>query len=112
MLNLSSTTRIYVFAAITDMRKSIGGLSLLVKQYFNDELLSGSLFVFCNRHRNRVKILYWDNDGFVLWYKRLEKGKFQFCQSGPNYTVERKQLLMLLEGITPAHYDRRFKLKN
>ena len=94
------------------MRKSVNGLSNLVEQHFEGELLSGSYFVFCNRLRNRVKLLYWDNDGFALWYKRLEKGKFQFCQSGPNYTLERRQLIMLLEGVTPVLYDKRFFINN
>ena len=111
MLSISSKTDIYIYASITDMRKSIGGLSMLVEQSFEGELLSGSLFVFCNRHRNRVKILYWDTDGFALWYKRLEKGKFRFCQSGPNDMLERKELHALLEGMIPMDYEKRFSLK-
>ena len=112
MINISSSSQIYIYSAITDMRKSIGGLSMLVEEAFTGELLSGSFFVFCNRHRNRVKILYWDTDGFALWYKRLEKGKFKFCQSGPNYMLERKELLALLEGVMPVAYEKRFSLKN
>jgi len=111
VLSLSGNVQIYVYAGITDMRKSIEGLSALVESYFSGELLSGSLFVFCNRHRNRVKVLYWDADGFVVWYKRLEKGKFKICQSGTNYMVDRKELSMLLEGVTPLSLDKRFTLK-
>lgn len=112
MISLSASSRIYVYAAVTDMRKSINGLSALVEDHFTGELLSGSFFVFCNRHRNRVKIIYWDNDGFAIWYKRLEKGKFRICQVGSHYMVDRKELMLLLEGVAPLHYDKRFLIKS
>ena len=81
MLTLSSTSRVFVYTGVTDMRKSFNGLSGLVATHFRDvELLSGHLFLFFNRRRDSVKLLLWDRDGLVIWYKRLEKGYVSgFC---------------------------------
>lgn len=81
------------------MRKSFEGLGAIIEQLFPGELLSGSLFVFLNRQRNCLKALFWDRDGFAIWYKRLEKGSFS--RSGQNQSLDRREFLMLLEGITP-----------
>jgi len=72
MLTLSPQLRIYVHAGATDMRKSFDGLSGLVRSVFRAEPLDGSLFLFLNRRRDRVKILYWDRDGLALWCKKLD----------------------------------------
>ena len=77
MLNLSTNTQIYLCTAPTDMRKSFDGLSALVTSVINKDLLSGHLFLFLNRRRDRIKLMYWDRDGLAIWYKRLEAGTFE-----------------------------------
>lgn len=69
---------VYLCCGYTDMRKSINGLSSLVSQDFALDPFAGALFVFCNRHRDRIKILEWDQDGFWLYFKRLERGRFHW----------------------------------
>lgn len=76
MLTLSPRVRIYVARDATDMRKSIDGLEALTRVVLRHDAFSGDLFVFCNRRRNRIKILYWESSGFWLLHKRLEKGTF------------------------------------
>ena len=102
MLTLSNHTRIFVFAGVTDFRKGFNGLSGLVADHFDVQLLSGHLFLFCNRSRDRIKILFWDNDGLVLWYKRLEAGSYQLPQVDPHsdtLEITHTQLSLLLSGI-------------
>lgn len=84
-----------------DLRKSHDGLHALVRDRFGDDPLSGHLFVFFNRRRDRVKILVWDKNGFWLFYKRLERGTFRTPWRGEGLRIEmrRAELLMLLEGI-------------
>jgi transposase len=77
MLSLSPSTRFFVHALPTDMRKSFDGLSAIVAQAFGKDVLQGDYFVFLNRSCNRCKILFWDHDGLVVWAKRLERGCFQ-----------------------------------
>lgn len=76
--DVSKAERIYIACGYTDMRKSIDGLSALVQQQFSLDPFSNSLFLFCGRRCDRLKALYWEGDGFVLLYKRLERGKFQW----------------------------------
>jgi transposase len=91
------------------MRKSFEGLSTLVETAFPDKLLTGSLFLFLNRRRNLIKILYWEGDGFAIWYKRLELGTFSVCFNGQS-DLSRQQFVLLLEGIVPKRLSRRFSL--
>ena len=107
-------SEIYISSANVDMRKSIDGLASLVQQRFKLDPLSDALFVFHNRHCEKIKMLYWDRDGFCLLYKRLEKGKFHFpiYLSGDVYTVNESKLSWLLHGLhieKIKHYER---LKN
>ena len=81
MLPVSGVTRIYLYSKPCDMRKSFDGLCGLVRSELGADPLSGSLFVFCNRNRTMVKVLYWDMDGFVIWYKRLEEREDSGCRS-------------------------------
>lgn len=86
MLNLSDK-RIYLACGRTDMRKSIDGLAAIVEGSFKLDPFSAALFVFCNRGRDRLKILEWDGDGFWLYFKRLEKGRFKWPAEGDEETM-------------------------
>lgn len=92
--------RVYLACGRTDMRKSIDGLAAIVEGSFNRDLFGGALFVFCNRDRDRVKVLEWDTDGFWLHFKRLEKGHFRWPALGEESTMELtgEELSYLLGG--------------
>ena len=84
----------------------------MIRSELGADPLSGSLFVFCNRRRNMVKFLYWDRDGFVIWFKRLERGCFQLPDIAPSYgRIDRRKLSMLLEKVLPKKMSRRYVLK-
>jgi len=103
---LPDSGNVYIAVGITDMRKSIDGLSILVEQAMDLNPLSGDLFVFCNRMRTIVKILYWDRNGFALWHKRLEKDRFKWPQSSDGViAIDQCRLKWLLSGldINDAH---------
>lgn len=91
---------VYICCGQTDMRKSINGLMTLVKEAFLLDPFSEALFVFCNRRRNRIKILEWDGDGFWLYFKRLERGHFRWPAGGDAETMllETRELHYLVEG--------------
>lgn len=112
MIPVTGGTRLFLFRGPADMRKGFDGLSGMVEEHFSESLFSGALFVFLNRRRDRVKILYWDSGGLALWYKRLERGKFRMPSGRQGEAVELSsaELSMLLEGITPLRVDRRYKL--
>jgi len=97
MLNFEGK-RIYLCCGETDMRKQINGLMALVQSSFSLDPFSEAVFVFCNRARNRIKILEWDADGFWLYFKRLEKGRFRWPDSDKNKTMilSGEELYMLL----------------
>src|SRR3954471_11798916 len=100
MLSLASTLRIFLAGEPADMRKGLDGVGQLVRDRIDQDPLSGHLFVFRNRRRDRVKILYWDRDGFALWYKRLEKGTFRFPEAkGGRVEVTPAEMAAVLEGI-------------
>lgn len=111
MIPVTGGTRMFLFRGRTDMRKGFEGLSGLVEEHFAESLFSGALFVFLNRQRNRVKILYWDSGGLALWYKRLERGTFRMPQGSEGKAMEltSAELSMLLEGITPLRVERRWR---
>jgi transposase len=110
MLNLSSHLRIYVHDGPTDMRKSFDGLSGLVRSVFQVDPLDGSLFLFLNRRRDRVKLLHWDRDGYVIWAKRLEEGTFEMLPAADGTAaveIDATQLAMWLGGVSLASAKRR-----
>lgn len=94
-------SEIYISSANVDMRKSIDGLASIVMQRFKLDPVSDALFVFHNRHCDKIKMLYWDRDGFCLLYKRLEKGKFHFPDhfTDDTYTVTEQELSWLIHGL-------------
>ena len=101
MLSLESVGEIYLAPGVTDLRKSIDGLSALVSAVFELDPFSNRWFVFCNRKRDKLKILRWDTNGFWLYYRRLEKGRFKWpTETGPALSVSRRQLQWLLDGLT------------
>jgi len=101
---LSGTTQFNVFLAVgtTDLRKSIDGLALIVSEHFHLDPFSKSLFVFCNRKRDKIKILQWDHTGFWLHYKRLEKDTFQWPDAGgkTHLEVDDRAFRWLLDGLS------------
>jgi transposase len=111
MLSVAATTRIFVALDATDMRKGFDGLYAIVENTLRQDPLSGALFLFVNRRRDRLKVLYWDGDGLAIWYRRLEQGTFQFPQStsGDATSVEIRsdEFTMLLRGIDLNSVKRR-----
>ena len=92
--------KVYLCRQHVDMRKSINGLSMLVETVLAKDPFSGHLFVFCNKRRDKLKMLYWEVNGFVLWYKRLEKQRFKWPKNIEDETVTLtgKELNWLLDG--------------
>ena len=99
MLNMAGK-RVFLACGQTDMRKQINGLSAIVESSFKLDPFDGALFVFCNRSRDRIKILEWDGDGFWLYFKRLEKGRFKWPAEGEEatMTLTGEELSYLLGG--------------
>jgi transposase len=108
MLNVGASS-IFLYSGATDMRKGFNGLSVLVQTSFPGQLLDGSYFLFVNRRRNHIKVLYWDGDGMVVWHKRLERGTFKILK-GVAGEISRREFSMLLEGIEPKRMNKRFCL--
>lgn len=100
MLNENGNTKVYLACGSTDMRKSINGLSAVVEGSFELDIFSKSLFVFCNKQRNRIKILTWEDNGFWLHFKRLERGHFKWPTVGETSTMSltREELTHLIKA--------------
>jgi transposase len=103
MLNVPGRVKIFLCLPPTDMRKSFDSLSALVGEVLEQDPLSGHLFVFRSKRGDRVKLLYWDDDGYVLWYKRLEAGTFRFPapahEDQTGLVISAADLAMLLDGV-------------
>jgi len=109
MFAVSSQARFFLYSEPTDMRKSFDGLSGIVINELNGNPLSGDVYIFINKRRDRLKLLVWDRNGFWLLYKRLEEGRFQkliFKDSKGTY-LSYESLIMLLEGIDLHSVKRR-----
>jgi transposase len=109
MLTVPSNARLFLCQVSMNMRKSFEGLSAVIEQMFPGELLSGAFFIFLSRRKDHMKVLYWDGDGLVIFYKRLEKGSFA-VKHPTSSPLLRREFLMLLEGIEPKRLQRRFSL--
>ena len=101
MRMFSDVPEVFLYRDFVDFRKSINGLALIVEQQMVISPLTGSVFVFCNKGRDKLKVLYWDKTGFALWYKRLEKDKFKWPQklSTASLTLTEQQLHWLFDGF-------------
>lgn len=98
--DITVAQNIYIACGYTDMRKSIDGLAALVKEQFQMNPFESSLYLFCGRRRDRIKALLWEGDGFVLLYKRLENGSFQWPREPSELQpVSWQQFRWLLEGL-------------
>jgi len=108
LLSLPASVRIWLASGATDPRKGFDTLAELVRQQLRRDPLSGQLFVFRNRRGDRVKLLYWDEDGFVIVYKRLEAGTFRFpAADAAGLEIRAADLQMLLDGIDLESVKRR-----
>ena len=110
MLNLSPAVPIYLCLLPTDMRRGFDGLMRMSEEFLQQNVLEGGLFVFLNKRRDRMKLLYWDGDGLCIWYKRLEVGTFKLPaaqQDATSLTLTNTDLAMLLGGIELAGAKRR-----
>ena len=113
MIALPPGARIWLAAGVTDMRKGFDSLTGLVQECFGQDPLTGHLFLFINRRRDRIKILYFDRDGLAIWYKRLEAGSFEMPRTAERDGIELQpaQLAMILSGIDmrSARQRKRFR---
>ena len=111
MLTAIGNVEVYLAAEPIDLRKGFDGLSAVVRQAFGQEPMSGHLFVFINRRKDRIKVLYWDRSGYAIFYKRLERGTFRLPRrprlGEPALKVEPAELQLLLEGIDLRDAKRR-----
>ena len=111
MLSLPPSVKIFIARGVTDLRKSFDTLAALVCEVIDEVPQSGHLFVFLNRRRNRVKILWWDRSGYFLLAKRLEHGQFRIydraSERGSSFEVSASDLMLLLEGIDLRRSNRR-----
>jgi len=117
MIALPPQIRVFLYRLPTDMRKSFNGLIALTESALKQDPLSGSLFVFVNRRRDRIKILYWGQTGFCIWYQQLQKGTYQLptadaLEELETIEVTRSQLSLILDGIdlSSARQRMRFQL--
>ena len=108
MLALAGNPKIFLYNLAADLRKGFEGLSVLAESHFQLSVTNGAYFVFVNRTRDKIKVLYWDVDGLAIWHKRLEKGRF--AKKGNHQAMERREFLMMLEGVTPKRIQKRFKM--
>jgi len=102
MISLPPTLRVFLHTPATDLRKGFDALCGLVSTAFGQDPTSGHLFLFVNRRRDRIKILYWDRDGLAIWYKRLESGSFQLptaARDAESIEMTATQLSLILSGI-------------
>lgn len=116
MLTISRTTRVFLATQPTDMRKGFDGLFALVENVIREDPYAGHLFVFRNQRRDRLKVLWWDRDGLAIFYKRLERGGYEFPTDRPTKRtsdnasrceIRADELALLLEGIDLESVKRR-----
>ncbi len=102
-LAIGAAQQIFVYREACDMRRSFDRLAAMVEHELHREVMRGDYFVFVNRRRTMVKLLYWDGDGFAIWFKRLERGQFRM---GEQDELDRAELSLLLEGVVGSDLRR------
>ncbi|RKZ26409.1 IS66 family insertion sequence hypothetical protein [bacterium] len=110
MFTLGSTLRFHLYSAPVDMRKSFDGLSGIVQNSLRQSPVSGDVYIFINKRRNKIKLLHWTGGGFIIYYKQLEEGTFEH----PRYDIEvgsyqlsYSQMVMLIDGISIKNIDKK-----
>jgi transposase len=113
MIALPTNSGIFLYSKPTDMRKSFSGLAGIVRNELGKTPNDGSLFLFINRRKDKLKALYWDRDGLAVWYKSLEQGTFERIRQAGKVSVklDAADLAMLLGGISIEKSKRRKRLK-
>lgn len=111
MLSLHPSQRYFFYNGVTDMRKGFDGLCGVVRDQFQRDPLSGDVFIFLSRSGSRIKFLHWQGDGFALYYKRLEKGTFEFGRttSCSSVAISAQELMLIMEGISLASVKKRVR---
>ncbi len=116
MIHLPASVRVYLCLTACDMRKSFDSLHALVRDYLELDAFAGHLFVFASRRKDRVKILYWDRDGFAVWSKRLEEGRYAVplgdTAEERRREITAQELGALLSGIDLKQADRRKRYRH
>lgn len=108
MLVMTGGAKVFLCKEPVNLRKSFEGLSKIVTFGFKEQLISNSYYVFVNKGRDLMKVLYFDGDGLAIWAKRLEKGRFPKNKQG-SLTIERRDFFMMLEGVIPKRVQKRYK---
>jgi transposase len=112
MLALSCHLRYFICSTTIDMRNGFDGLAGIVRNHLKKDPISGDVFIFLNKTRTHVKILFWDGDGFALFYKRLERGRYSLtAHYEPSKQLKREELMMLLEGLSIKEMSRKKRFK-
>lgn len=110
MFSLTSSHRYFLFTIPTDMRKSFDGLQGLIENKIHRQSTGGDVFVFVNKRRDKIKLLHWEPGGFVLYYKRLEKGTLKLpYMEGDTSIVTWSELIMIIEGISIKDVEKRVR---
>ena len=110
MLSIAPAPTIFLHTDATDMRKNFDGLTGIIRGNFGGDPADGSLFLFVNKQRDRIKAMWWDGDGYVLWYKRLEQGTFEVVPArdgAKRMRIDSTQLAMILGGVRLESVRRR-----
>jgi len=106
MISIPDDARIFLYGAFVDLRNGFDGLSFAAHSSFKNQMSAAAYFVFINRRRTRMKILYWSYDHLAIWYTRLQKGVFFPPDGLLNASINRHELQMILSGKTPEHLRR------
>lgn len=110
MFALTGSYRYYLYQGVCDMRKSFNALSGLIVSHMHGNPTSGEAYIFINKRRNQIKILRWEEGGFILYYKRLEQGTFEipdYDEKTSSFKMEYSQLLLMIEGISFKNIKKR-----
>ncbi len=114
MIGLSANVQYYLCCNPIDMRNGFDGLAGIVRNVLNQDPVSGSVFIFINRLGTHIKLLFWDGDGFALFYKRLERGRYSLGDQDktiPSRLITREELMMILEGLSFKDLKRKKRFK-